>query len=96
MTGPEGDQPHGWWGVTSVDAPFLLEFENGLADLSGMPHTTMPTMMIRVALSEQPDGITRMEIETTFPSVDAMERFIAMGMQEGMAGAMSQIDAILG
>ncbi|HEY5265490.1 MAG TPA: SRPBCC domain-containing protein [Acidimicrobiales bacterium] len=95
MTGPEGDQPHGWWGVVSVDAPFQLEFENGFADESGVPDVKMPTMMIRVTLSEEPTGNTRMEIVTTFPSVEAMEQIIAMGMQEGLAGAMSQIDEIL-
>ena len=95
MTGPEGDQPHGWWRVTEVDAPRRLEFENGLADNTGVPNPDMPSMTVRVTLSEQPTGGTRMEIETAFPSLPAMEQFMSMGMEEGMTSAVSQMDGIL-
>ena len=33
--------------------------------------------------------------ETQFPSAEAMEQMIAMGMDEGMTQALAQIDAIL-
>lgn len=95
MTGPEGDQPHGWWRVIAVDAPYRLEFESGFADEAGTPNPNMPTMTIRVTLSEQPTDNTRMEVVTTFPSVEAMEQIMSMGMEEGMTSAMSQIDGIL-
>lgn len=95
MTGPEGDQPHGWWRVIAVDAPHRLEFESGFADEAGTPNPKMPTMMIQVTLSEQPADNTRMEVVTKFPSVEAMEQIMSMGMEEGMISAMSQIDAIL-
>ena len=36
-----------------------------------------------------------MAIETRFPSLEAMERLVSMGMEEGMAAAMAQIDEIL-
>jgi hypothetical protein len=36
-----------------------------------------------------------MSIESTFPSVEAMETFLSMGMQEGMSLAVGQIDALL-
>ena len=36
-----------------------------------------------------------MTIESQFPSVEAMEQLVAMGMEEGMASALGQIDAIL-
>jgi uncharacterized protein YndB with AHSA1/START domain len=95
MTGPEGDRPHGWWKVRSVEAPRRLEFEDGFADESGVPNPDMPTMEIRVTLEDRPDGGTRMMIETTFPSVEAMEQILAMGVEEGMTQAMSQMDALL-
>ncbi|WP_346270760.1 hypothetical protein [Pseudonocardia sp.] len=31
----------------------------------------------------------------TFPSLEAMEQLIAMGMEEGMAAAVGQIDQLL-
>jgi uncharacterized protein YndB with AHSA1/START domain len=95
MTGPEGDQPRGWWRVIAVDAPHRLEFESGFADDADEPNPNMPTMTIRVTLSEQPTGNTRMEVVTTFPSLEAMEQIMSMGMEEGMTSAMSQIDGIL-
>ncbi len=95
MTGPEGDQPRGWWRVLAVDAPHRLEFEDGFADNAGDPNPDMPTMTIRVALDEQPDGGTRMTIETTFPSLENMEQIISMGAEEGMTSAIAQIDELL-
>ena len=41
------------------------------------------------------DGRTRMSIESHFPSTEAMEQVLAMGMEEGLTLAMGQIDAIL-
>jgi hypothetical protein len=46
-------------------------------------------------LDEHTDGHTRMVIETTFPSTDAMERLVTMGMEEGMSLALGQIDDLL-
>ncbi len=95
MTGPEGDQPRGWWRVLAVDAPHRLEFEDGFADDAGDPNPDMPTMNIRVTLNEQPDGGTRMTIETTFPSPEAMEQLVSMGMEEGATSAVAQVDELL-
>jgi uncharacterized protein YndB with AHSA1/START domain len=95
MTGPHGDTPHGYWRILEVDAPLGLAFESGLADDSGNPTPNTPSMINRVVLSEQSEGVTRMAIESTFPSLEAMEMFLEMGMQEGITGAVSQIDALL-
>lgn len=94
MTGPEGDRAHGWWHVLAVDAPRHLEFEDGFADDAGAPNPDLPTMTIRVTLDEVRGG-TRMTIETTFPSAEAMEQVISMGMEEGMVAAVGQIDDLL-
>jgi hypothetical protein len=36
-----------------------------------------------------------MTIESEFPTVEAMEQVLAMGMEEGLTQAVGQIDAIL-
>jgi hypothetical protein len=36
-----------------------------------------------------------MTMTTRFPSLEAMEQLIGMGMEEGLQQAMGQIDAIL-
>ena len=40
-------------------------------------------------------GGTRMIAVTTYVDVAQMEKMLAMGMKEGMAGAASQIDAVM-
>jgi uncharacterized protein YndB with AHSA1/START domain len=95
MTGPEGDRHGGWWRVIGIDPPHQLEFEDGFADESGKPNPELPTTIATVKLSEQPDGRTRMEIEAKFPSREAMEQMVAMGMEEGLAASIGQIDELL-
>jgi uncharacterized protein YndB with AHSA1/START domain len=95
MTGPDGGQSRGYWRVLAVDAPYRLDFENGFADDDGSPNPNMPVMVIQVVLTDRPDGGTRMAIETTFPSPDAMTQILSMGIEEGMTLAVSQIDGIL-
>ncbi len=95
MTSPEGERHHGWWKVVAVDEPHRLDLEDGFADTDGVPDDTMPTTQSTVTFAELPSGATRMVIETRFPSRGAMDQMIDMGMEEGMAAALGQIDAIL-
>jgi uncharacterized protein YndB with AHSA1/START domain len=95
MTGPEGDQSRGWWKVRAADPPHHLEFDDGFADEQGNPNPEMPTMTMRVALAERSNGGTIMTVETLFPSAEAMDQLVSMGMEEGMTAAMTQIDALL-
>jgi uncharacterized protein YndB with AHSA1/START domain len=94
MTGPDGDEPHGWWKVLVVDPPRHLELEDGFADAKGVPNPDMPTMHMSVDIAAADTG-SRMSITTTFPSAEAMEQLVSMGMEEGMAEALGQIDGIL-
>ena len=95
MTGPEGDTHHGWWLVIAVDAPHRLEFEDGFADENGEPNPDLPTMRGLVTLTGRAGGGTRMAIESRFASTEDMEQILAMGAEEGMMAAMSQMDDLL-
>lgn len=95
MTGPEGDKSRGWWEVLAAEPPHRLELIDGFADDSGAPSDSMPTMTMVATLTEREGGGTLMTIETRFPSLEAMEQLMSMGMDEGMATAMAQIDQIL-
>ncbi len=95
MTGPEGDTHWGWWKIAVVDPPNRLDFEDGFADDEGEPNPDMPTAVNRVDIVEQSDGSVRMTISARFPSLEAMEQMMAMGMEEGIAQALGQIDDIL-
>ncbi len=95
MTGPEGDQPRGYWDVVEVDPPYRLAFRDGFANDDGTPNPDMPLNMARVSIEEIGAGRTRMSIVSVFPSAEAMEQVMAMGMEEGLTQAVGQIDAIL-
>jgi uncharacterized protein YndB with AHSA1/START domain len=95
MTGPEGDQPRGYWEIVEADAPRSLVFRDGFAKEDGTPNTDLPTTEVRVTIQDIGNGRTRMAIESVFPNVEAMEQILAMGMEEGLKQALGQIDAIL-
>jgi len=95
MTGPEGDQPRGYWEIVETDAPHRLVFRDGFANDDGTPNPDLPITEARVTIEEIGDGRTRMSIESHFPSREALEQVLAMGMEEGLTQAVGQIDAIL-
>jgi uncharacterized protein YndB with AHSA1/START domain len=95
MTGPEGDKPRGWWQVQVVEPPRRLELTDGFADDDGVPNDDMPTTSMVMTLTERDGGGSVMVIESRFPSLAAMEQLVSMGMEEGIASALAQIDEIL-
>ena len=92
MTGPEGDEHHGWWRVTSVNPPKSLEFIDGFAHPDGTPNTDLPTTTTHVALTEH-EGGTRMELSSVFDTREQMEQ--VLGVDEGIKLAVGQMDALL-
>lgn len=94
MTGPEGDQPHGWWRIVEAEAPHRLVFQDGFSNDDGSDNTDMPSTRFNVTI-ETIDRGSRMTIESVFPTVEALEQMLAMGMEEGLKQAVGQIDAIL-
>jgi uncharacterized protein YndB with AHSA1/START domain len=95
MTGPEGEQHHGYWNVVAVDEPKRLDLRDGFADADGNANDELPATQFTVTFIELPNSATRMVIESRFPSREAMEQMIEMGMEEGMSAAIGQITDIL-
>jgi len=95
MTGPTGDQPRGFWDIIEAEPPNRLVFLDGFANADGTPNEAFPRNEGRVTIEPIDSRRTRMSIESHFPSVEAMEQLVAMGMVEGITDAVGQIDAIL-
>ncbi len=95
MTGPEGDQPRGFWEVVETDPPRSLAFRDGFANDDGSPNTDLPNNEARVTIEDIGGGRSRMSIDSIFPSREAMDQILAMGVEEGLKQAVGQIDAIL-
>ena len=94
MKGPKGETSRGFWEFLSIDEPRAFEVKDGFLGEDGKQVPDMPTMRMRFTF-EPHDGGTRMVTVTTFPSLEALEQLLNMGMEEGMKAAMAQIDAVL-
>ncbi len=66
MTGPEGDQPRGYWNVVEVEPPHRLVFRDGFANDDGTPNPDLPEMEGRVSIEAIGDRRTRMSITSVF------------------------------
>lgn len=95
MTGPDGAQSSGWWRFLAVEPQRLIEVEDGFSQADGTPDPAMPTMRMRFAFESTATG-SRFTGVTWFPSAEAMERLVKMGMLEGLRSALGQLDAVLG
>ncbi|MEZ4587691.1 MAG: SRPBCC family protein [Gemmatimonadales bacterium] len=94
MTGPDGTVSHGWFRFLAIEPGVRIELEDGFGDAEGNANPAMPTMRMVFHFESTPTG-SRFRSVTTFPSIEAMERLVKMGMMEGMKSAMGQIDAVL-
>jgi len=94
MTGPEGDRHRGWWRVLEVDPPRRLVVKDGFADESGQPDFDLPTTEMDVRIDDRDGGVV-ITMVSTFPSIEALDQLIEMGVEEGLRAAMGQIDEIL-
>ncbi|HEX4934244.1 MAG TPA: SRPBCC family protein [Gemmatimonadaceae bacterium] len=94
MTGPDGTISRGWFRFLAVEPLQRIEVEDGFSDAAGEPNAAMPSMRMVFHFESTPTG-SRFRSVTTFPSLEAMEQLVQMGMMEGMRSAMGQIDAVL-
>jgi uncharacterized protein YndB with AHSA1/START domain len=89
------DQSKGYWEILEAEPPHRLVFNDGFANDDGTPNTDLPLNSARVTIDDIGGGRTRMSIESIFPSAEAIEQVLAMGMEEGLKEAVGQIDALL-
>lgn len=94
MTSPEGEKLHGWWTITSVEAPHSLELDEGFADERGNPVDAHGAAHMAITLEGEGEQ-TRMTLQTRFANVDQLQEMLEMGMEEGLLEAIGQVDALL-
>ena len=94
MTGPDGSRARGWWHFHAVEPGRRFEVEDGFAHEDGRPNETMPTMRMVFTFEPTTSG-SRMTSVTYFPSVEAMQQLVEMGMVEGLRSALGQLDGLL-
>jgi uncharacterized protein YndB with AHSA1/START domain len=94
MTGPDGTQSRGYWRFLEIEPQRKLVLVDGFSGEDGAPNPELPTMRTTIDFSATAKG-SRFELVCGFPSVEAMEQLVEMGMMEGMRSAMGQIDTVV-
>jgi uncharacterized protein YndB with AHSA1/START domain len=94
MTGPEGETSHGWWRFLAVEPGRRFEVEDGFANDDGTPNDALPSMRMVYTFEPTARG-SRFTSVTYFPSLEAMEKLVEMGMEEGLRSALGQLDRVL-
>lgn len=94
MTGPAGDEHHGCWQWTSVDAPHSFTVVDWFADELGSPNTDLPGTRVNFSFEKTNTG-SRLTTTSRFDTLEQLEQLLEMQMLEGTKEAMSQIDAVL-
>ncbi|WP_291380297.1 SRPBCC family protein [Demequina sp.] len=94
MRGPDGEASSGFWEFLAIDPGKSFEVRDGFANADGEENPEMPAMRMVFSFESTATG-SRMTDTTFFPSLEALEQMVAMGMEEGMRSAMSQIDGVV-
>jgi uncharacterized protein YndB with AHSA1/START domain len=94
MTGPNGETSHGYWRFESVEPERRFVVKDGFAHPDGSPNMDLPETHLEVTFEKTGSG-SRFVAVSTFPSVEAMEKVLAMGMVEGLTAALAQLDDVL-
>jgi uncharacterized protein YndB with AHSA1/START domain len=92
---PEGEKVHAYWRITAVDAPRILEWEDGFLDDQGEPNADFPPSLMHLTLAERDGGGTLMTVLVTFVSAESMQWHLDMDLGEQMTQTFGQIDALL-
>ncbi|MCZ7682867.1 MAG: SRPBCC family protein [Sandaracinaceae bacterium] len=94
MTGPNGETSRGYWRFDLVEANRRFSIRDGFAKEDGTPNEAFPEIRMNVVF-EATDGGSRFVAISTFPSLEAMERLVSMGMVEGLTAALHQLDDVI-
>lgn len=94
MTSPEGEKFYGYWKVAQVAEPTSFSFADGFADENFKPNTDLPESQNSYSFAGTEAG-TRATYVSTYPSAEALQQVLDMGMVEGATSAINQIDTFL-
>lgn len=94
MTSPQGERSGGRWEFLSIDAGRSFSMLDAFADANGDPVAEMPATRMVYAFASTDAG-SRVVSTSYFPSAEALEQLVAMGMVEGLTQGVNQLDLVL-
>ena len=95
MTSPEGQKFYAYWEVTAVEQPSSFSFRDGFAlDEDFTPNPDLPVAANTYDFTAT-DESTRATFVGTYASAEALQKVLDMGVVEGSALAINQIDDLV-
>lgn len=94
MSGPGGERYYGYWNVLAVEEPTSFTYEDGFAREDFTPNVELPVSTCVCTFTEK-DGGTRAVYATSYPSREALQTVLEMGVEEGSRSAIDQIDDLV-
>lgn len=94
MTGPQGERSAGKWDFLGIHPGHSFEVRDAFAEEDGKEKADLPAMRVTFQFERTDEG-SRLVTTTHFDSTEQLEQLTAMGMEEGLISAMSQIDGVL-
>ena len=95
MADPDGNISHVYWHWQSVEPGSSFDVLEGFALADGSPDTDAPTVRLVFAFESTPHG-SRVSTTAHFDTADDFTRMLEMGMVDGLAQSIGQLDQVLG
>lgn len=94
MTSPRGERHNGRWEFLAIEPTSSFSILDSFADEDGRPVDDLPATRTVYAFESTAVG-ARVVSTSYFPSVEALEQLVAMGMVEGLTMGVNQLDLVL-
>ena len=95
VTPPGGEKVHAYWRITAVDAPHLMEWEDGFLDDNLEPNPAITPTSMKLTLADRAGGGTVMTIVVGFLSAESMQEYLDMDIEDQMVLTVGQAEALL-
>lgn len=94
MLGPDGEKSWAWFSYDAIDPKRSFEGEDYFCDETGKKNEEFPTMHWKTEFTEAGDA-THVLVTITFPTREAMDKTLEMGMEEGFTMALGNLEEVL-
>lgn len=94
MVGPEGERHYGKAEYTEIVNYQYYKGYDSFCDENGVVNNQLPSATWHNTFTDL-DSKTLVVIETTYPSLEQLETVLNMGMKEGLAMALENLDDVL-
>ena len=95
MQGPDGSKSWGVMLYKAIDPPHSLTYEDAFADAEGNVNEGLPVATGIWRFVDNGNGSTTVSMETTYADEESLQQVVGMGMLEGMAIGLKQLEALL-